>query len=71
MASTNKEVKVEFKTSTEQFTEGIKKANSTLTQLRSELRLNKTEADSAGESIENYAERQKILSQELEQQKNK
>ena len=39
MASSNKEVKVEFKTSTEQFTEGIKKANSTLTQLRSELHM--------------------------------
>lgn len=71
MASSQKEVKVQFSTDTKKFTDGIKQANSTLTQLRSELRLNKTEADSAGASIENYAERQKILSQELEQQKNK
>lgn len=70
MASKN-QAKVEFIADTKGFQSGIKQANSALTQLRSELKLNKTEANSAGDSMENLANRQKILSQEIETQQSK
>lgn len=64
MASKHNEVKVEFNASTSQFTKAINDANSTLTKLRSELKLNKTQMDAAGQSVETLADRQRILEQE-------
>ena len=58
MASSKNEVKAKFTADTKDFQSEIKKANSSLTELRSELRLNKTEASAAGDSIDNLADRQ-------------
>lgn len=65
MASKN-EAKVKFTADTKEFTAQVKAANSTLTTLRSELRLNKTEANATGDSIENLTDRQRILTSELD-----
>lgn len=70
MASKN-QAKVEFIADTKGLRDGIKSANSSLTQLRSELKLNKTEANSTGDSIENLVDRQRILGQEIEAQNSK
>ena len=70
MAGKN-EVKVKFTADTKGFNDAIKQANSTLTTLRSELRLNKTQADAAGDSIENLADRQRILGDELQASQSK
>ena len=69
--ATTKEAKVKFSADTSEFTAGIKQANSSLTQLRSELKLNKAQADSAGDSIENLSDRQRILAQEYEASQSK
>ena len=66
MASKKNEVQVEFNANTSQFNKAIKEANSTLTTLRSELKLNKAQMDSAGDSVENLANRQRILEQEAD-----
>lgn len=72
MASTTKnKAVVEFDANTKAFNAGLKQANSALTELRSELRLNKTEAQGAGDSMENLANRQKILTSEIEAQQQK
>ena len=72
MASTTKnKAVVEFEANTKAFNAGLKQANSALTELRSELRLNKTEAQGAGDSMENLANRQKILTSEIEAQQQK
>ena len=69
--ATTKEAKVKFSADTSEFTAGIKQANSSLTQLRSELKLNKAQADSAGDSIDNLSDRQRILAQEYEASQSK
>lgn len=71
MASSQNQAEVKFTADTKDFQQAIKSANSTLTELRSELKLNKTEAQSAGDSIENLADRQRILAQEIETQQSK
>lgn len=71
MASSKNQVQAKFTADTKDFQSDIKKANSSLTELRSELRLNKTEASAAGDSIDNLADRQKILTSEIESQQQK
>lgn len=66
MASKTQEAKVKFTAETGDFNKQIKSANSTLSQLRSELKLNSTQMKSTGESVDMLANRQKILAQESE-----
>lgn len=65
MAKSN-EAKIKFTAETGEFNSRIKSADSTLKELRSELKLNAAEMKSAGESAEKLKERQKILAKELE-----
>lgn len=71
MASSTNEVKAKFTADTKGFDAAIKQANSTLTQLRSELRLNKTEAEACGNSVDNFGDRMEILNNELTAQQDK
>lgn len=64
MASKKNQVQVEFNANTSKFNKAIKDANSTLSSLRSELKLNKAQMDSTGSSVDALADRQKILEQE-------
>lgn len=66
MASKTQEARVKFTAETGEFNKQIKNANSTLSQLRSELKLNATQMKSTGESVDMLANRQKILAQESE-----
>lgn len=66
MASKTQEAKVKFTAETGEFNNQIKKANSTLSELRSELKLNSAQMKTAGESVDMLANRQKILAQESE-----
>lgn len=66
MASKTQEARVKFTAETGEFNKQIKNANSTLSQLRSELKLNATQMKSTGESVDMLASRQKILAQEAE-----
>lgn len=70
MASKN-EAKVKFSADVSDFNTAIKSANGTLTTLRSELKLNQAQAKATGDSVENLAERQRILTDELSQQQSK
>lgn len=70
MASKN-EARVKFSADVSDFNAAIKSANSTLTTLRSELKLNQAQAKATGDSVENLAERQRILTDELSQQQSK
>lgn len=58
------EAKVKFSADTADFTAGIAKANSTLTKLRAELKLNATEAKGASDDVDLLAQRQELLAQE-------
>lgn len=69
--ATKNEAKVKFSADVADFNKGISQANSTLTKLRSELRLNETQAKGTGDSIENLADRQRILSQEMDASQSK
>lgn len=71
MATSKNEVKAKFTADTKGFSDAIKQANSTLTTLRSELKLNKAQADATGDSIDNLVDRQSILGNELQQQASK
>lgn len=66
MASKTNQVKVEFNANTSQFTKAISDANRTMTTLRSELKLNKTQMDATGQSVEGLSDRQRILKAEAE-----
>lgn len=66
MASKTQEAKVKFTAETKDFNKAIKDANSALTTLRSELKLNAAQAKNAGESVESLSNKQKILAQESE-----
>ena len=64
--ATTKEVRAKFTADTKGFTSTISSANATLSKLRSELKLNATQAKSTGETIGGLSDRQRILAQELE-----
>lgn len=66
-----KEAKVRFTAETKDFTSQIKQSNSELTKLRSELKLNAAQANLAGQSIDGLADRQRILTQEMQTQQTK
>lgn len=58
------EAKVKFTAETSEFTAGVAKANSELTKLRAELKLNATQMKGAGDDAELLAQRQEILAKE-------
>ena len=70
MAAKN-EAKVKFIADTEQFREGIKNANTALAEQRSALKLNTAQMKLQGESAELLTERNKILKDELEANRQK
>lgn len=69
--ATKNEAKVKFTADTSDFNASIKQANSTLTTLRSELKLNQAQAKATGDSVDNLRERQRILTDEMSQQQAK
>lgn len=62
--ATKNEARVEFTASTADLNKAISSANSELTKLRSELRLNETQAKSTGESMDSLKDRARILGDE-------
>ena len=70
MAKKN-EAKVRFLADTQDFRDGVSKANSSLTEIRSELKLNAEQMKTNGASVELLTERHRLLENELEQAKAK
>lgn len=68
MASRSKdEARIKFIADTAEFTSGIQSCNSSLSGLRSELKLNSVQMAGAGQSVELLRQRQSTLKQELEE----
>ena len=65
MASKNT-VEIKFKAETEQFRAAIKSANSTMTTLRGELKLNAAQMKNTGASVEALTRKKKLLEQQDE-----
>ena len=65
MASKNT-VEIKFKAETEQFRAAIKSANSTMTALRGELKLNAAQMKNTGASVEALTRKKKLLEQQDE-----
>lgn len=70
MANKN-QAKIQFTADCKEFNEQIGKANSTMTELRSELKLNATQMDANGKSIDKLEEKHSILQRQLEASKDK
>lgn len=66
MAKAKDEAKIKFVAETGEFTDGIKRCNSELAGMRSELRLNAAQMEGSGRTTELLTERQSLLSSELE-----
>lgn len=62
----NNEAKVRFTAEASDLNKAIASSNSELTKLRSELRLNETQAKSTGDSLDNLKDRQRILGDEFQ-----
>ncbi len=65
------EAKIKFTAETGEFNKDIKSANSSMSEFRSELKLNSTQMKNAGESADLLKKRQEILKKELEAAKDK
>ena len=61
----NNEAKIKFTAETGEFNQAIKQADSSLRELRSELKLNATQMKGSGETAELLAERHELLQKEL------
>lgn len=59
------EAKIKFTAETGGFNDAIKKANSELSELRAELKLNETQMKSTGDTVEGLENKHKILSEQL------
>lgn len=70
MAKRN-EAKIQFTADCKEFNDQIQKANSAMTELRSELKLNATQMDINGKSIDKLEEKHSILQKQLEASKDK
>ena len=64
MARRKDEAKVTFTADTAQFNDAIKAANSTMTKLRSELKLNAAQMKNSGASVESLTESKRILEEQ-------
>lgn len=62
----NREAQIKFTAETGEFNSQIQKANSTLTELRAELKLNETQMKATGTTAEGLQNKHKILSGQLE-----
>ena len=71
MAAKKDEAKIKFTAETTKMNQDIKKADSTLTELRSELRLNAEIMKATGETAEGLAKRHQILEKESKQYETK
>lgn len=69
--ATKNEAKVKFTAETGDLNKAISSANSELTKLRSELKLNETQAKSTGESMDSLKDRARILGEEYQASQNK
>lgn len=65
------EAKIKFTAETSEFTEGIKKADSEIKTIRSELKLNATQMKGNADSVDLLKERQKLLGDELDRSRDK
>lgn len=65
MAKKN-EAKVKFSADTKEFNNGIEKANATLMEMRSEVKLNSATMKNSGKTVDNLKERQSLLKKEQE-----
>lgn len=65
------EAKIKFSAETGEFNDAIKKSNDELSSLRSEMKLNATQMQTTGRSIEGLEKKHKILTAELEASQNK
>ena len=65
MAARN-EAKIRFVAETSEFTEQIKRANQSMTELRSELKLSEAQFAGAGNSVEALTAKKRILQQQLQ-----
>lgn len=64
MAKSKNEVEIKFKAETAEFRNAIKQANSTMTQLRGELKLNAAQMKNTGTSVERLTRKKKLLEQQ-------
>lgn len=67
----NNEAKVKFTAETGDLNKAISSANSELTKLRSELKLNETQAKGTGDSLDNLKDRARILGDEYQASQSK
>ena len=63
--------KIQFNADTRQFTEAIGKADSEMKQLRSELKLNETQMQATGETVEGLRKKHDLLSDQLKASESK
>ena len=70
MAS-EREAKAKFSLDTSEFTKSVQQANSALTTLRSELRLNSEQLKDNGDSVDLLQQRQELLGNQAQQTQNK
>lgn len=64
MAKSKNEVEIKFKAETSEFRSAIKQANSTMTQLRGELKLNAAQMKNTGTSVEQLTRKKQLLVQQ-------
>lgn len=60
------EAKIKFNAETSEFNDQIKKANSELSELRAELKLNETQMKATGASVEGLEDKQRMLTAQLD-----
>lgn len=71
MAKKNNEAKIKFTAETSEFNEQISESESSLKELRSELKLNASQMKKTGDNTETLKKRQSLLAKELETSQNK
>lgn len=71
MASSSNEVTAKFRVDTSEFTQEIKSANSTLSTLRSEMKLNEAQFKNSGDKVEYLQKKSELLKKELDANREK
>lgn len=65
------QAKIQFTADTKEFNKQIQKANSTMTVLRSEMKLNETQMKATGETVEGLQKKHDLLADQLKQSESK
>ena len=65
------EAKIRFSAETGEFNDSIKKANQEMTELRAELKLNETQMQTTGKTVEGLEEKHRILTNQLQASQDK